>query len=826
MIVYVEADETHYALKGGITDSDWIAVVVGEALPDQTGQAGKVLSTDGTTASWEIPSGGGGGKNYFDSESADFEGGTVGSWGVYRDGAFVNYNVPEVSNAALNFYVGNITSKDWSAQKCSFDSEILTTAVFTMVRFGSPNGSIRCDVVADASGQPGSTILFSSNTFAMSTIPTGTPGPVTFTFTNANRLSGSFWLVLKPINNTNGDLATVYDEPISTGEPAAATFNSGSTWTVSATRRSAATINTLKRGASTNLSLAVETTNPLAGTTSLALSKAAANAQNEYMAIRLDNIDRIDPRIQFFGVGYDATGANYASEDIELEFYQYPTGERLYVGPDNPGRLLKAATNIKGLPVYIEANTTSVEVFARVRTTNATAYTVYFDEFRLGPAASVSAVYRNEAVINVGTSGNFTGGQIRVGRIGGQVTLSIVSRLTWAGTLQAPASAAGLIPPWARPPANFRSNVVNRVAAGHVATVYVNPNGAIEFAFDLWTGAGANITDATSLNERFSISYAVEDTSSQTLTTNELGVQTGRFRASRNGTNQTGVNPNNNYAKILFNSVSSASDFQDGLAYDATNSRFVCVVPGGYSFGCNALFANANVLNNRYALAFYVNGSIHSFGQETVPLAANQFAVGNNADIKLSTGDIVEPYLFGAGNNSVNTLTLNGGAAFSYFTGRRIPDFTVLGAVRNDELITATSTPKTVTPSTQGTFLNITGNSITLTPGRWRLSGTFEIQGSSGSALATYFRGMWTTTNGNDVETSKTRIDSTNGLISGFSEKEVSTGGSRYFDQPMPTIIIERTSPITLFLTCRVDETTLGADTIGVTAYLTAERIR
>jgi hypothetical protein len=29
-----------------------------DALPDQTGNAGKVLTTDGTTASWQEPSGG------------------------------------------------------------------------------------------------------------------------------------------------------------------------------------------------------------------------------------------------------------------------------------------------------------------------------------------------------------------------------------------------------------------------------------------------------------------------------------------------------------------------------------------------------------------------------------------------------------------------------------------------------------------------------------------------------------------------------------------------------------------------------------------------
>lgn len=52
MVVYVEADTTHYALKGGVTNSDWVALASGESLPDQTGNSGNYLTTDGSTASW------------------------------------------------------------------------------------------------------------------------------------------------------------------------------------------------------------------------------------------------------------------------------------------------------------------------------------------------------------------------------------------------------------------------------------------------------------------------------------------------------------------------------------------------------------------------------------------------------------------------------------------------------------------------------------------------------------------------------------------------------------------------------------------------------
>lgn len=43
------------------TDTSWATVEAGDALPDQTGNSGKYLTTDGTTASWATVSGGGGG---------------------------------------------------------------------------------------------------------------------------------------------------------------------------------------------------------------------------------------------------------------------------------------------------------------------------------------------------------------------------------------------------------------------------------------------------------------------------------------------------------------------------------------------------------------------------------------------------------------------------------------------------------------------------------------------------------------------------------------------------------------------------------------------
>lgn len=54
MIVFCTKDSTLWQLKGGISNSNWTVFSVGSSLPSQTGNAGKYLKTNGTSASWQL----------------------------------------------------------------------------------------------------------------------------------------------------------------------------------------------------------------------------------------------------------------------------------------------------------------------------------------------------------------------------------------------------------------------------------------------------------------------------------------------------------------------------------------------------------------------------------------------------------------------------------------------------------------------------------------------------------------------------------------------------------------------------------------------------
>lgn len=108
--------------------------------------------------------------------------------------------------------------------------------------------------------------------------------------------------------------------------------------------------------------------------------------------------------------------------------------------------------------------------------------------------------------INVTGSGNFTGGSIKVIRIGDVVTISSAGNadLTHASAASA-ASAAGLLPTWARP-GQFTTNVSD-LNGSWLTRVEVSANGTLGFSYRDYAGAGSNQTGTD--NRQFTISYTV-----------------------------------------------------------------------------------------------------------------------------------------------------------------------------------------------------------------------------------------------------------------------------------------------------------------------------
>ena len=110
-------------------------------------------------------------------------------------------------------------------------------------------------------------------------------------------------------------------------------------------------------------------------------------------------------------------------------------------------------------------------------------------EMKAGQVIS-QVTYQNEAIINLAGSGNFTGGSIKVSRVGNNVTITTPIEITHA-SLTAPTSASGVIPSWARPQTQVYNAYLANSASGDLRNIIARPDGTVVLVYDASrTGTG------------------------------------------------------------------------------------------------------------------------------------------------------------------------------------------------------------------------------------------------------------------------------------------------------------------------------------------------
>jgi hypothetical protein len=229
--------------------------------------------------------------------------------------------------------------------------------------------------------------------------------------------------------------------------------------------------------------------------------------------------------------------------------------------------------------------------------------------------------------------------------------------------------------------------------SGGQATGYVSMYNATTFALNL----GDSDTNATFVSNSYKpitggvVSYGwtisvpcIEFRNNVVAlpTTNNMPVN---ISAHRNSTDQTGVNPNNSYVQVLFNSVAENSTSGRGRnvggGYDTSTSSFV-VPPGGtgiYSINVTVATTGTNILNSAYALGIFKGATFGTASEmiqcdRKVPAASEPIFLQCVETLKLNAGDRIFVAFFAAGNHSSSTVTLNGGATKSGWSITRLTD--------------------------------------------------------------------------------------------------------------------------------------------------------
>lgn len=407
-------------------------------------------------------------------------------------------------------------------------------------------------------------------------------------------------------------------------------------------------------------------TDRIRGDATFTIIKSGVDAQGYGQNIGLETIDPADinKRLQVsFEYKMPNPGGNpYIDGDYQIFIYDVDNAALIgAVENDDGGTILRSEDITKFVGFFNSTDSLNYRLLLHVTTSDTTSTAIAIDNVQLGPVGFVPVVLQYEETIDVTGSGAFTGGTIKVSRIGNQVNIQTETDLTFAAQ-STPTSADGILPEWARPNIN-RWNLYINNGANYVARANVTPAGAFAVDFSNWDGSD----DATETTDSsfMSLSYSV-DGKTNVVSNTELTQQTVRVTGQASSASHTGTGG--------YQNVDFTKDRDTHNAYDGTT--FVAPRDGFYNFSAYIQFAsNASGRRGvRWLLTGADDGDIP--GNLLPASATGSFGI-------LSTGMV----FMVKGGTAILQAFQDSGGNLNYGTGNisimGMPNFTSYGVVKN-----------------------------------------------------------------------------------------------------------------------------------------------
>lgn len=386
-------------------------------------------------------------------------------------------------------------------------------------------------------------------------------------------------------------------------------------------------------GTASNLTTSRNTTTPLTGTADLKWVMAAANGIGEGTAVAF-TVDRgyyaNAHTIRFL---VDASDANYADDDVIV--YIYDVTNSALIQPSNYQIKASSFTQEHVCEFQTSATGASYRLILMQSSTNATGYTLYFTNFRVGPSSAVYASpvtdweSYNPTVTNISTSTN--NGYWR--RVGDQmeINLYIVTSSAASGTISVDIPSGHTID-YNKLPIGTYANVgfidMNSAGAHHLGVVLTDNGDAnsVVFAGD----DGSNLWDATTpvtwaSGDIMRITFSVPISGWGSSLKISDSSDSREVYASGAGNGGTVITANTTNIDFTETSDSHAS-------FDGTT--FTVPTTGRYLFS-GAVYATTSAINGIQA---YIDGSADQFlGYEGAASPLTQF----NGILELTKGQTV-----------------------------------------------------------------------------------------------------------------------------------------------------------------------------------------
>ena len=512
----------------------------------------------------------------------------------------------------------------------------------------------------------------------------------------------------------------------------------------------------------------VRTTNaPLSGAASGYFAKNASGSSQQGQGVSYDfDIDLAD-RAQVLNIQFDYnTSTNYVDGDIRVYVFARGANEVIEV----IDRDLYASSFGKFSGTFqTRSDVSAYRLIFHIASTNTNTYEVMIDNVFVGSKPVVKGPIVTDWEEYTPTLTGVTASATdffwkRVGdsiEITGELTVSAVSgavTFTLPSGLSIDSSKRGVITNGAE---TYGTAVLRDTGSNSTLGVIVYSGGNNTFVIQY---AGDTINSGTSpirpvaLSSTAPFTWAAGDFitvksfsipilgwSSNVVLSDDAGNRDISFAVTKSAS-QTGINTNNTRVLVTWNTIESDSS----ASFNTTTSQFTAPESGKYFFSASITIAATNVLAANYALVFFKNNvQITGYGIET-PTAATAVGKDTSIILDLSKGDTIDVRLYGAGNNSVNTLTINPGSE-SRFSGYKLPSPQTIAASEIVACRYNTNTARAVSDATAIIFEDLvydTHNSYNTTTGQWtcpqsgyyRFDSNIETNAFTPSAINNYLR--------------------------------------------------------------------------------------
>jgi hypothetical protein len=143
-------------------------------------------------------------------------------------------------------------------------------------------------------------------------------------------------------------------------------------------------------------------------------------------------------------------------------------------------------------------------------------------------------------------------------------------------------------------------------------------------------------------------------------------------KAHRNGVTQTGINTNNSSVQILMNSVGGTLGKDTHGRFNTTSGYFEANETREYHVDAKILMTGSNVVTGQAGLFLYkgatfAGATLVSAGPRVITSSGTLIGLSISDNIYLLNGERLWLAIFSSGNNSVNTLTMDGSEVNSIF---------------------------------------------------------------------------------------------------------------------------------------------------------------